>query len=82
MGFCIMHTSQWKPWTLALEDVVGDGMFGRRNGRLWTDEGIEMRTIDVVVSTAPEDVSQVAGDADRLTSGFKGVLTGIINYVD
>lgn len=50
---CIVHAGQWKPGTLALEDVVADGCIGRRNGRQWTDEGVEMRAVDVVVPAGP-----------------------------
>lgn len=71
MRLRIMDSGQWKTWTLALEDVVADGCIGRRNGRQWTDEGVKMRTVDVIVTAAPQYVTQVAGNADGFASvGF------------
>lgn len=59
----IVNAGQWKPWTLALEDVVADGRVGRRNGRQWTDERVKVRAVDVVVAAAPKHVAQIARDA-------------------
>lgn len=76
----VVHTGQRQPGTLALQDVMTDARATVRNGRQRIHVGIEVRAVDVVVSTAPQHVAQFAGYAERFRAahvqGIRSVKSG------